>query len=209
MKRVRVWLPVAIGICLIAAAYFVPIDPARVQIVAAIATAVATVIALFSASNSERAAASSERAAQDAVRALSYASKPKIQLRLEAKEGKIFAAAENIAPHSVRQLRLEARFGERVVTGDVDGGIAPLNLTSDGLSFGLRGPIGRVRIGTVEEVAFPVTVRAWFTSATGPTTWSSSSVFSADLGPRDGWGMELYDGAVVTADEEVPTPFRS
>lgn len=78
MTRKNTWLLI-IGAVVIVGAFVVPLDSARAQAAAAVATAITAIAAMVSAFGSADAARSSQQAATDAVRALSLAGKPVIK----------------------------------------------------------------------------------------------------------------------------------
>jgi len=196
------------AVVVLVAAWFIPLDPKRLQAVAAVATALAAIVALTSAVNSSRAAASSERAASDAIRALSYASKPEIRLHLHNKDGDAIVAVENVAPQPVAELKLQWSDASGMQDTKFLPGINAMPLTSEGMMFGTRGEIVSHNIGASIDLQFPVQVTAWYAGRTGPTAWSVQWTFGGDVATeRNVWGEFLYPVEHVRGDAESRSPF--
>lgn len=204
MRSRRTLLILVIAAAVLAATYFLPLDGRRLSVVASMATALATIAALLSALASNQAAKESASAAQQATRALSYASKPKVELFLKEELGQRYAVIENVSPHRAEGLVLAWR-----LVGGVEGTrrldvLDGMSLTSRGLSFGHRGPMQSV--GLPGFIPGPGAVeRLWlrYLGTTGPTVWIADFEFGPGISEEDRFDHRYYRPRRLVADREL------
>lgn len=204
MRSRRTAIILVAAIVVLVVPYFVPLDTKRLAVVAAVATAVAAIAALLSALASSDAARESSAAAQQAIRALSYAAKPRIELLLKEEEGRRYAVIENVSTHPAEKMLLRWS-----LTGGVQGesrvdDLKAMNLTSDGMSFGAHGPTRQVALpGFIPGEAARDSLTLTYAGSTGPTTWVVRYEFGPGVAKLRGYDNRCYRPSRFVSDEEA------
>lgn len=189
---------------LMAGAAFIPLDATRTAMVSAVATAIAALAALASTLASTQSARESSEAARQATRALSYAGKPVLELRLKEHRGVRYAVIENVSSYRTADL---------VLTWNLDGDnggsrdLPPLDgmsLVAEGFTIGKRGPLCEVALpGFIpgEQVVERLVVE--YAGLTGPTRWKVTYEFGPGVAENRAFDNRYYRPGRLVIDEEA------